>query len=222
MVPNWRNVSIVSKIVATSKSTNCSIDVSSWKSYIELIFFLKLLWHFIFCYWSKSNNSVSFSLDQEIWLVRTWWDYLWKVFSCQWKPHPSGKNFVIILEKYLWKLFSFQWKTNPYGKNFVKSFFIPVKSPSLWLVTWRRLLQLVLRPPFAISLTTFTPRFHAMVKTNTSFENFQTLNTQISQGWAGMTFEGSGTGTGRENSIPKVWEREGNWKFHSQNSGIRD
>ena len=42
---------------------------------------------------------------------------------------------------------------------------------------------------------------------------------QSLQGWAGMTFEGSGTGTGIENFIPKVWEREGNWKFHSQNSG---
>ena len=30
------------------------------------------------------------------------------------------------------------------------------------------------------------------------------------QGLAGKTFEGSGTGTGIENSIPKVWEREGN------------
>ena len=37
------------------------------------------------------------------------------------------------------------------------------------------------------------------------------------QGWAGMTFEGLGTGI--ENSIPKVWEREGNEKKHSQNSG---
>ena len=44
-------------------------------------------------------------------------------------------------------------------------------------------------------------------------------NMHLPQGWAGMTFEGSGTGTGIENSIPKVWEREGNWKFHSQNSG---
>ena len=34
-----------------------------------------------------------------------------------------------------------------------------------------------------------------------------------------MTFEGSGTGTGIENSIPKVREREGNEKIHSQNSG---
>ena len=35
-----------------------------------------------------------------------------------------------------------------------------------------------------------------------------------------MTFEGSGTGTGIENSIPKVREREGNEKKHSQNSGM--
>ena len=54
------------------------------------------------------------------------------------------------------------------------------------------------------------------------------------QGWAGMTFGSSGTGTGMDNSIPKVREREGNWKNpfpqfgngkgmkknHSQNSGM--
>ena len=34
-----------------------------------------------------------------------------------------------------------------------------------------------------------------------------------------MTFEGSGTGTGIENSIPKIREREGNEKIHSRNSG---
>ena len=52
------------------------------------------------------------------------------------------------------------------------------------------------------------------------------------QGWAGMTFGTSGTGM--DNSIPKVREREGNWKNpfpqfrngkgmkknHSQNSGM--
>ena len=38
------------------------------------------------------------------------------------------------------------------------------------------------------------------------------------QGWAGMTFGSSGTGTGMDNSIPKVWEREENGKTHSQNS----
>ena len=32
------------------------------------------------------------------------------------------------------------------------------------------------------------------------------------QGWAGMTFGSSGTGTGMDNSIPEVQEREGNWK----------
>ena len=54
------------------------------------------------------------------------------------------------------------------------------------------------------------------------------------QGWAGMTFGSSGTGTGMDNSIPEVREREGNWKNpfpqfgngkgmkkkHSQNSGM--
>ena len=34
----------------------------------------------------------------------------------------------------------------------------------------------------------------------------------LNQGWAGMTFKGSGTGTGKENSVPKVREQEGNWK----------
>ena len=57
--------------------------------------------------------------------------------------------------------------------------------------------------------------------------------TQL-QGWAGMTFGSSGTGTGMDNSIPEVREREGNWKNpfpqfgngkgmkknHSQNSGM--
>ena len=56
----------------------------------------------------------------------------------------------------------------------------------------------------------------------------------LSQGWAGMTFGSSGTGTGMDNSIPEVREREGNWKNpfpqfgngkgmkknHSQNSGM--
>ena len=34
----------------------------------------------------------------------------------------------------------------------------------------------------------------------------------LKQGWAGMTFESSGTGTGMDNPIPKVREREGNGK----------
>ena len=56
----------------------------------------------------------------------------------------------------------------------------------------------------------------------------------MNQGWAGMTFGSSGTGTGMDNSIPEVREREGNWKNpfpqfgngkgmkknHSQNSGM--
>jgi len=56
----------------------------------------------------------------------------------------------------------------------------------------------------------------------------------LMQGWAGMTFGSSGTGTGMDNSIPEVREREGNWKNpfpqfgngkgmkknHSQNSGM--
>ena len=56
----------------------------------------------------------------------------------------------------------------------------------------------------------------------------------LRQGWAGMTFGSSGTGTGMDNSIPEVREREGNWKNpfpqfgngkgmkknHSQNSGM--
>ena len=59
-------------------------------------------------------------------------------------------------------------------------------------------------------------------------------NCHILQGWAGMTFGSSGTGTGMDNSIPEVREREGNWKNpfpqfgngkgmkknHSQNSGM--
>ena len=54
------------------------------------------------------------------------------------------------------------------------------------------------------------------------------------QGWAGMTFGSTGLGTGMDNSIPEVREREGNWKNpfpqfgngkgmkknHSQNSGM--
>ena len=57
---------------------------------------------------------------------------------------------------------------------------------------------------------------------------------ELLQGWAGMTFGSLGTGTGMDNSIPEVREREGNWKDpfpqfgngkgmkknHSQNSGI--
>ena len=56
----------------------------------------------------------------------------------------------------------------------------------------------------------------------------------VFQGWAGMTFGSSGTGTGMDNSIPEVREREGNWKNpfpqfgngkgmkkkHSQNLGM--
>ena len=36
-----------------------------------------------------------------------------------------------------------------------------------------------------------------------------------------MTFERTGTGTGVDNSIPKIREQEGKGKKHSQNSGTR-
>ena len=41
----------------------------------------------------------------------------------------------------------------------------------------------------------------------------------LQQGWAGMTFEDSGTGREWKKSIPEIREREGNEKIHSQNSG---
>ena len=50
----------------------------------------------------------------------------------------------------------------------------------------------------------------AMVSKETCYKGLPSKT--IFQGWAGMTFEGSGTGTGIENSIPKVREWEGNWK----------
>ena len=38
------------------------------------------------------------------------------------------------------------------------------------------------------------------------------VSPAIFQGWAGMTFGSSGMGTGMDDSIPEVWEREGNGK----------
>ena len=42
----------------------------------------------------------------------------------------------------------------------------------------------------------------------------------LDQGWAGMTFEGSGTGRELKKPIPEIREREGNKKIHSQISGM--
>ena len=40
---------------------------------------------------------------------------------------------------------------------------------------------------------------------------FDFLLHYLAQGWAGMTFEGSGTGRELKKPIPDIREREGNW-----------
>ena len=47
-----------------------------------------------------------------------------------------------------------------------------------------------------------------------------TTDPGVDQGWAGMTFQGSGTGRELKKPIPETREREGNKKIHSQVSGM--
>ena len=141
----------------------------------------------------KIDNGVSFRKVSQTWWICTFWVVLDEKFTFSVvqmsSPQPSVSE-----------------RSSPDCKS--------LNQPKMWKVKWGHSLQTTYINIWILKLK--QPQIGKYYKTVYCIQytyRYEPSEMDWMQGWAGMTFGHLGTGTGMAQPIPKLWEREREWKI---------